>query len=99
MKNLKTKIVLEREVRELEQHDYFDDEEIYKKYYKYSQSIGEFLITFSELEMSLNRMIIKSISDRSDEEGLRIIKYLEFKDKISLAGDQYRRLVSIIGNN
>ena len=36
------------------------------------------------------------ISDRADEEGYRIIKYLEFKDKINLGKDEYQRRISFI---
>lgn len=64
----------------------------------YSKSIGSFFISFSKLETALDYMIITSISDRSDERGYRIIKYLEFNEKIKLAKDEYQRISSFLAH-
>ncbi|OGG73953.1 hypothetical protein A3A40_03490 [Candidatus Kaiserbacteria bacterium RIFCSPLOWO2_01_FULL_54_20] len=63
---------------------------------KYSHAIGSFLMAFSYLETALDHLIISSISDRSDEPGYRIIKYLRFRDKTNLANDEYLQLISFI---
>lgn len=92
----KSKNEIDVMVKDLDQHDVFDYENIFKTSYKYSRPIGMFLIDFSRLEYFLNYMICKSINERGDEIGLRVIKYLEMDIKISLANDQYRRLVNLL---
>lgn len=99
MKKIKEKILLEKCEEELEQYDYYDDEEIYKKWLLYSKSIGSFLISFSNLEYSLNQMVIKSLGDRADYDGIRIIKYLSFRDKLNFSNDQYTSMIHICINN
>ena len=88
------KIKLEKEKAVLDQYDYGVDEVIYEKHAQYAPRIGEFFISFSNLEISLNRLIITMISDRSDEEGYRMIKYLNFRNKIELANDQYKYFIN-----
>lgn len=99
MKRIKEKIFLEKREEELEQYDYYDDEEIYKKWQLYSKSIGSFLISFSNLEYSLNQMVVKTFSDRADYDGIRIIKYLSFRDKLNFSNDQYKSMIHICINN
>ncbi len=62
----------------------------------YSLAIGKFILAFSYLETSLDHMLITAISDRADEPGYRIIKYLTFRNKINLANDEYRRMISFV---
>ncbi len=64
----------------------------------YSRAIGKFFMSFSYLETSLDHMIITAISERADERGYRVIKYLKFRDKIYYAKGEYSRMVSCIRN-
>lgn len=99
MRKPKNKISLETAIKELDQYDLFDADLIFSRHKNYSAPIGMLLISFSRLEYFLNYMIARSINDRSDEPGLRVIKYLEFKDKINLASDLYIRLINSISNS
>lgn len=91
------KIPLEREMEQLEQYGRPWGDRTYQQEENYSRAIGRFFITFSALETALDHMIITAISDRADEEGYRIIKYLEFRDKINLSKDEYQRRISFMG--
>lgn len=94
MKNFKRRIILEQKEEILEQHDYFESDEIEKEWQKYAKSIGEFLISFSILESTLNEIIIKIISDRADDFGFQVLKYLSFRDKINFANEKYGQIIS-----
>ncbi len=90
------RIPLEREVEALEQYGRPWGERTFQQEESYSRAIGKFFIVFSTLETALDHMIITAISDRADEEGYRIIKYLEFRDKINLGKDEYQRRISFV---
>jgi len=96
MRNPKKKIPLEREKEILDQYGRpFGDEDFLKKR-GYPQAIGNFLISFSHLETSLDHLIITMISDRSDEPGYRVVKYLNFRNKIKLAKEEYWQAINFI---
>ena len=92
------RIPLEREVEPLDQYGRPWGERTLRQEESYSKAIGKFFIVFSTLETALDHMIITAISDRADEEGYRIIKYLEFRHKINLGKDEYQRRISFISN-
>jgi hypothetical protein len=98
MKKPNQKIALDRREDPLEQYDFIDDEIIYRQKDKYAQSIGTFILTFSGLENALDRLIIESVSPRSNDLGFRIVRYLEFIDKIKLAKDQYEEGVRFLND-
>ncbi|HEV7702004.1 MAG TPA: hypothetical protein VGO63_00970 [Candidatus Paceibacterota bacterium] len=56
---------------------------------KYARSIGRLVISFSALEDRVDVDLATAISDRAYEPGYRIIKYLEFRQKIDLLRDDY----------
>ncbi len=62
----------------------------------YARAIGNFFMAFSYLETALDHLIISSISDRTDEPGYRVIKYLRFRDKINFAYGEYIQLISFV---
>lgn len=92
------RIELESEIELLEQFGRPFGELTQRQEEAYSKAIGKFLMTFSYLETSLDHMIITAVSDRADECGYRVIKYLRFKDKINYAKDEYRRMISFVEN-
>jgi len=70
----------------LDQYDLPQNEVIQddpKQYSQYSKSIGEIMICFSELEYVLDKVLVESISDRSDR-GYMYIKGLRMRDKIEI---------------
>jgi hypothetical protein len=69
---------------DLEQYDYYDSELMTRLSSKYDKRIGSFLITFGELEHSIECAIAFLISDRSDDFGLRVIMGLTYKQKVDL---------------
>lgn len=69
---------------ELEQYDWTGDELTEKNEERYALHIGTFLISFSNLEHSLDLEIANLINDRSHDEGYVIIKDLELSAKIEL---------------
>lgn len=85
----------------LEQYDYAldEDETIFKNINSYSCSIGEFIISFSILESSLNLLISDAINNRGHELGYIIIKNLRFIDKINLTKDLYTKYANFVSNN
>lgn len=89
----KQKIPLEREKEALEQYasSWFDEEYIKEK--RYAQSIGNFLILFSVLEEALNSYIARLENERSDDPGYRILKYLNFRNKIFFAKDLSMQII------
>ncbi len=99
MKRVQQRILLEKQKEVLEQYDSYESEEIETHWPKYAKSIGEFLISFSILESSLNRMIVEFVDHRADDEGFRIIKYLRFKSKIDFASEKCRLLIGFIGKD
>lgn len=56
---------------------------------KYAKSIGMLMISFSELEDTVDRDLATAINERAYEPGYRIIKYLKFREKIDLLKDDY----------
>ncbi len=98
MRNPKKKIAIEREFEVLEQYGHPFGNEDFLKRKGYPQAIGNFLIAFSYLETSLDHLIITIISDRSDEPGYRIVKYLNFRNKTELAREEYWNMITYISN-
>lgn len=92
------RIELESEIELLEQFGRPFGEFTERQEEAYSKAIGKFFMAFSFLETSLDHMIITAVSDRADEQGYRLIKYLGFRDKINYAKDEYRRMISFIQN-
>lgn len=60
---------------------------------KYAKSIGMLMISFSELEDTVDRDLATAINERTYEPGYRIIKYLEFREKIDLLKDDYSAFI------
>jgi hypothetical protein len=75
---------LEVKYEELDQYDGAGDELTEAQEEKYAIHIGSFLISFSNLEHSLDVEIANLINDRSHYEGYTIIKDLEVSAKIEL---------------
>lgn len=95
-RKFKEKIPLEKDSEVLEQYGRPSRDLTLVQETSYSRAIGRFLMSFSSLETALDHMIISAVSDRADERGYRIIKYLEFRDKINLSKDEYKRRISFI---
>jgi NADH dehydrogenase FAD-containing subunit len=64
--------------------DYDYNNIIYKEWDKYAFSIGRLIIYFSELEESVNNDFATLINERAHDPGLRIVKYLEFREKVDI---------------
>lgn len=71
-------------------------ETITNQHAKYAISIGSFIISFSELEDTVDNDLATAISNRAHEPGYRIIKYLSFRDKINLLNDDYSAFIKHI---
>ncbi len=82
------------EWEEMEQYDYVDTGYFNKAVKVYSESIGEFLMNFSELEHELNIAIAEIISDRAHEMGYSIMERMAMRQKIGLFYRMYARLES-----
>jgi len=96
MKKLKGKILLDTKHAAMGQYGQSDDiemlgefETILDHYEKYAKSIGALMISFSGMEDSVDVELATAINERAYEPGYRIIKYLEFRDKINLWKDHY----------
>lgn len=103
MRNPKRKIELEKKKVYLAQYGGSEDdtvlgefEEIEDQRAKYAASIGNFIISFSELEDSVDNDLATAINDRMHEPGYRIIKYLGFRNKIDLLNDDYSAFIKIL---
>lgn len=96
MRKPKEKISLETKKVALAQYGGTEDETvtgefetIEDQHAKYATAIGSFVISFAELEHSLDDELATAINERTHEPGYRIIKYLSFRDKINLLNDHY----------
>ncbi len=69
---------------EIDQFDGYDFDHMEKQKEKYDKRIGSLLISFSELEQTLDKAISFLISDRSDDDGYRITMDLSFNQKVQL---------------
>jgi hypothetical protein len=103
MKKPKEKIILESKFSRMGQYGGSEDDNTVGEFEvledqreKYSKSIGALIISFSELEDSVDRDFASSINERSYEPGYRIIKYLEFRDKINLLRDDYIAFINAV---
>jgi hypothetical protein len=103
MRKPKEKIKLDTKKVTLGQYDCFDDidvdgefETIENQHAKYASAIGSFIISFSELEDTVNNDLATAINERGHEPGYRIIKYLSFRDKINLLNDDYSMLIKFL---
>ena len=66
---------------------------IEEKFDSYSNAIGSFMLTFSDLEASVDNDLATAINERTHEPGYRIIKYLKFMNKINLLKDEYTNFI------
>ena len=71
-------------------------ETIENQHSKYAKAIGSFIISFSELEESLDNDLATAINERAHEAGYRIIKYLGFRNKVDLLNDDYFRYIEYL---
>lgn len=65
---------------------------------QYAPKIGELILTFSELEHSLNGELVKVISDRADTIGYSVIGSMRYRQKIELFTNLFGPLVHSVGN-
>ena len=100
MRKPKEKIKLDTKVAWMGQYGENDDSDILGEFEtiervqeKYAKSIGMLIISFSSLEDTVDRDLATAINDRAYEPGYRIIKYLEFRDKINLLKDDYSAFI------
>lgn len=96
MRKPKEKILLETKRIDLGQYGESEDdtvigefETIENQHAKYSSAIGSLVLSFSELENTLDNDLATAINERAHEPGYRIIKFLKFRDKINLLKDDY----------
>lgn len=66
----------------LDQYDYDPSTAIDYASDNYFTLIGRTLTTFSQVEMLIEQCIVKAISDRADDRGLKLASMLEFKQKV-----------------
>lgn len=85
----------------LEQYDFpwSEDEYIFANKSEYAEAIGDFLISFSNLESALNLLVVEMVNDRSHDLGYKVIKSLGYANKINLARDLYLPTIHHIPNN
>jgi len=85
---------------DLEQEDYFNTEQIETYFEDYSSLIGAFIIKFNELEHEVNISIAKIMFDDDDSEGYRIVKFLNFFNKVEFFHEKYlERVIGMGGDN
>lgn len=70
-------------------------ETLEEKEAKFASSVGMLILSFSNLENSVDNDLATSINERGHEPGYRIIKYLNFRTKINLWKDDYYSLVKL----
>ena len=108
MRNPKEKIRLETKRVYIGQYGGSEDdsvvgefETIENQHKKYSSAVGSFIISFAQLEDSVDNDLATAINERMHEPGYRIIKYLSFRDKINLLNDDYVAFIKycISGSN
>lgn len=92
--NVKIQLLTEKEP--LEQYDSPYGEVIEVRQNDYAIGIGRFLIAFSYLENALDSLIAQSIHSNTDEPGYRVIKYLNYRNKVNLASDTHKQMISFI---
>lgn len=103
MRKPKEKIKLDTKLAYLGQYgesDRVEDEgefeTIAKIAQRYAKSIGMLMISFAELEDTVDRDLATGISERAYEPGYRIIKYLEFREKIDLLKDDLSAFIKYV---
>ncbi len=103
MRKPKEKIKLDTKLSYMGQYGYSDDikdegefETLKKVEEKYAKSIGMLMISFSELEDTTDKDLATAINERAYEPGYRIIKYLEFREKIDLLKDDYSAYIKYV---
>ena len=96
MRKPKERIKLDIKKITLGQYDCSDDdgvagefETIENQHAKYASAIGSFIISFSQLEDTVDNDLATAINERAHEPGYRVIKFLSFRDKINLLRDDY----------
>lgn len=62
-----------------------------------SQEIGAVLVFFSELEFSLESAIASLFSDRSDQVGMTVVKFLEYSQKVAMFTEMTTSYISWSG--
>lgn len=73
-----------KNLEDLDQYDYVDDEWIGEVSPDYIKAIGLFLIQFSSLEHTINLGIAEQINERTHFPGYQIIELLSTRNKIDL---------------
>ncbi|MFM2330728.1 MAG: hypothetical protein RLZZ26_235 [Candidatus Parcubacteria bacterium] len=96
MRNSKVRIKLEAKKISIGQYGESEDghvtgefETIQNQHRKYARAIGSYLISFSQLEHSLDNDLATAVNERAHEPGYRILKYLSFRDKANFLKDDY----------
>jgi hypothetical protein len=103
MRKPKEKIKLESKVISFGQFGESEDEtvtgefeSIDAKYGQYANAIGCYIISFADMEDSVERDLATAINERAHEPGYRVIKYLNFRNKINLLRDDYASFVKYL---
>lgn len=74
---------LEYKYVDLDQYDTYEPADM-GKVKELSQQIGAVIVFSSELEFSVESAIAALFSDRSDEMGMTVVKFLEYSQKVAL---------------
>lgn len=82
----------------MEQFDSYDYDHMERKIAKYDKRIGSLIISFSELEQTLDQAISFIISDRSDDIGKRITMDMRYIQKVELYNRQLKFYLVISDN-
>lgn len=100
MRNPKIKISLETKKIDIGQYGESEDdtvlgewETLENQHRKYAGAIGSYVISFSQLENSVDSDLATAINESAHEPGYRIIKYLNFRNKINLLKDDYSAFI------
>lgn len=78
----------------LDQYDYESSTAINHASNDYFALIGRTLTAFSQVEMLIEQCIVKMISDRADDRGLKLASMLEFKQKVDFLVDDMKPLLN-----
>ena len=81
---------------ELDQYDYYDRAEM-DDVKELSQEIGAVMVFFSELESSLESAIAGLFSDRSDQLGMSVVKFLNYSQKVAMFTEMTTSYISQSG--
>jgi hypothetical protein len=90
LKKLNTQIV---DFSQTNEKKFIDKTSFQKKEQEYSLAIGNVIFSFAYLEDIVDASIAEIINDSDEEFGYRVIKYLSFRDKVSLWKDLYSGVI------